>query len=112
MGGYAICYYAIDVLAWSRSPVANSTRPAPLKYVLGLPFPAQPDQTPFHPIFTLADKDQANAVYAMGGASANATGGAVSGLAGTPGLGIPGLTGGGIPGLSNVPGLGGLFGGG
>jgi len=101
MGGYAVAYYAMNVMTWSRSSVANQSRPAPLKYVFGLPIPVAPDPTPFHPIFTIADLDRANAVYAMGGASAQAGGSPSAltpeGLAKTPGLGvIPGITPGGV----------------
>jgi len=107
MGGYALAYYGINVLSWSRSPVANQTRPAPLKYVLGLPIPTAPDMTPFHPIFTIADLDRVNAVYAMGGAGATEP----TGAPGAPGagggaLGIPGLAGG-AGGLGGLGGLGG-----
>jgi hypothetical protein len=100
MGGYAVAYYSVTVMTWSRSSVANQSRPVPLKYVFGLPIPVAPDPTPFHPIFTIADLDRANAVYAMGGASAGSGGtGALTpeGLAQVPGLGvIPGITPGGV----------------
>lgn len=109
MGGYALAYYAVNVLTWSRSPIANQTRPAPIKYVLGLPIPTAPDVTPFHPIFTIADLDRANAVYAMGGAGATEQAGATPG--GTGGLtGIPAIPG--IPGIPGLGGLGGILGGG
>jgi hypothetical protein len=100
MGGYAVAYYALNVMTWSRSSVANQSRPVPLKYVLGVPVPTTggPDMTPFHPIFTIADLDRANAVYAMGGAGAPTPSALTpEGLAQTPGLGvIPGITPGGI----------------
>jgi hypothetical protein len=117
MGGYALAYYSVNILAWSRSPIANQTRPAPLKYIIGVPIPTAPDTTPFHPIFTIADLDRANAVYAMGGAGATDPSGApgAGGTGGIGGLGIPGLPGGlgglagGLPG--GLGGLGGLLGG-
>lgn len=65
--GYAVAYYGIDVLAWSRSSVADQTRPVPIRYLLGVALPTNPPKDPFHPPFTINDADRANAVMALGG---------------------------------------------
>ncbi len=65
--GYALAYHGIDVLAWSRSTKAATTRPVPLQYLLGLPLPTSPPNDVFHPPFTLSDTDAQNAVSALGG---------------------------------------------
>jgi hypothetical protein len=72
--GYALAYYGIDVLSWSRSAVADKTRPVPIRYLFGVPIPTAPPMEQFHPPFTLNDVDRANAVTALGGGTTGIAG--------------------------------------
>jgi hypothetical protein len=103
--GYALAYYGIDVLSWSRSTVADKTRPVPIRYLFGVPIPTSPPVEQFHPPFTLNDADRANAVTALGGGAAPVpAGAAVAPPSSTP---VPGQPNGGQLVIPVLPGEGG-----
>lgn len=103
--GYVLMYYGIDVLAWSRSSVADKTRPVPLRYLLGVALPTAPPKDEFHPPFTLNATDRMNAVAALGaGTDPVQAGTAIAPPSNTP---IPGQPNGGQTVIPVLPGEGG-----